>query len=31
MPVSFAGISLDPGEYLYVDADGIVVAERDLL
>ena len=29
--VSFAGISLDPGEYLYADADGIVVAERDLL
>ena len=29
VPVSFAGISLDPGEYLY--ADGIVVAERDLL
>ena len=31
VPVSFAGISLDPGEYLYADADGIVVAERDLL
>jgi regulator of ribonuclease activity A len=31
VPVSFAGISLDPGEYLYADADGIVVAGRDLL
>jgi regulator of ribonuclease activity A len=29
VPVSFAGISLDPGAYLY--ADGIVVAGRDLL
>ncbi len=31
VPVSFAGISLDPGEYLYADADGIIVAGRDLL
>ena len=31
VPVSFAGISFNPGEYLYADADGIVVAERDLL
>ena len=31
VPVSFAGISCGPGEYLYADADGIVVAERDLL
>ena len=29
--VSFAGIQFRPGEYLYADADGIVVAERDLL
>ncbi len=31
VPVRFAGISLDPGEYLYADADGIIVAERELL
>ena len=31
VPLSFAGISLEPGNYLYADADGIVVAERDLL
>ena len=31
VPVRFAGISFDAGEYLYADADGIVVAERDLL
>jgi regulator of ribonuclease activity A len=31
VPVSFAGISFEPGEYLYADADGIVVAERALL
>ena len=31
VPVSFAGIALDPGEYLYADSDGIIVAERDLL
>ncbi len=31
VPVSFAGISLGPGEYLYADADGIIVAERDLI
>ena len=31
VPVSFAGISFDPREYLYADADGIVVAEKDLL
>jgi regulator of ribonuclease activity A len=29
VPVKIAGISFEPGEYLY--ADGIVVAERDLL
>ncbi len=31
VPVSFAGITFTPGHYLYADADGIVVAERDLL
>ena len=31
VPVRFAGISFNPGEYLYADADGIVVAGRDLL
>lgn len=29
--VEFAGVSFSPGEYLYADADGIVVAARDLL
>lgn len=29
--VEFAGVSFAPGEYLYADADGIVVAARDLL
>ncbi|HSK99591.1 MAG TPA: ribonuclease E activity regulator RraA [Rubrobacteraceae bacterium] len=29
--VEFAGISFSPGERLYADADGIVVAGRDLL
>jgi regulator of ribonuclease activity A len=29
--VEFAGIAFYPGSFLYADADGIVVAERDLL
>jgi regulator of ribonuclease activity A len=29
--VSFAGINLRPGAYLYADEDGLIVAERDLL
>jgi regulator of ribonuclease activity A len=29
--VSFAGVSFDPGAFLYADGDGIIVAERDLL
>jgi regulator of ribonuclease activity A len=29
--VEFAGITFSSGEYLYADADGIVVAERDLM
>jgi regulator of ribonuclease activity A len=31
VPVGFAGVELFPGEYLYADEDGIVVADRDLL
>jgi regulator of ribonuclease activity A len=29
--VSFAGVTFAPGRFVYVDRDGIVVAERDLL
>jgi regulator of ribonuclease activity A len=29
-PVSFAGVTFTPGHYLWADADGLVVAERDL-
>lgn len=29
--VSFAGVTFRPGQYLYADADGIIVADRDLL
>lgn len=28
--VSFAGVTFEPGHYLWADADGIVTAERDL-
>jgi regulator of ribonuclease activity A len=28
--VSFAGVRIEPGQYLYADANGVVVAERDL-
>jgi regulator of ribonuclease activity A len=31
VPVGFAGITFTPGHYLYADADGILVADRDLL
>jgi regulator of ribonuclease activity A len=31
VPVRFAGITFTPGHHLYADADGIVVADRDLL
>ena len=31
VPVSFAGITFAPGNYLYADADGVIVAEWDLL
>lgn len=30
VPVSFAGVTLRPGHYAYVDADGIVVAPVEL-
>ncbi len=29
--VAFAGIAFAPGDHLYADADGIVVADHDLL
>jgi len=28
--VSFAGVRIESGQFLYADANGIVVAERDL-
>ena len=31
VPVEFAGVAFYPGSFLYADADGIVVAKRDLL
>ena len=31
VPVHFAGVTFAPGEYLYADPDGIIVADRDLL
>ncbi len=30
IPVSFAGVSFLPGQYLYADENGIVVAEKEL-
>jgi regulator of ribonuclease activity A len=30
-PVSFAGVTFSPGNFLYADGDGILIAERDLL
>jgi regulator of ribonuclease activity A len=29
--VSFAGVTFAPGSFIYVDSDGMLVAERDLL
>jgi regulator of ribonuclease activity A len=29
--VTFAGVTFQPGAYLYADADGVIVAGRDLL
>jgi len=31
VPVTFAGLTIVPGFYLYADQDGILVADRDLL
>lgn len=31
IPVSFAGVSFSPGQFLYADGDGILLADRDLL
>jgi regulator of ribonuclease activity A len=31
VPVTFGGVEFRPGDWLYSDEDGIVVAERDLL
>jgi regulator of ribonuclease activity A len=31
VPVTFAGVTFTPGDYLYADGDGIIVAERDVL
>ena len=30
VPVHFGGIEIRPGQYLYADTDGIVVADRQL-
>jgi regulator of ribonuclease activity A len=30
VPVFFAGAQIHPGQYLYADTNGIVVAKRDL-
>jgi regulator of ribonuclease activity A len=30
-PVSFAGVTVTPGDYLYADPDGVLVAPHDLL
>ena len=30
LPVSFGGVTFNPGEYLYADADGVLVAEKAL-
>jgi regulator of ribonuclease activity A len=31
IPVTFAGVTFSPGEYLYADEDGILVSKRSLL
>lgn len=31
VPVSFAGVMFRPGDYLYADEDGILIAKKDLL
>ncbi len=30
LPVTFAGITFFPGQYVYADADGVIVAEKKL-
>jgi len=30
LPLRFAGVSFRPGQYLYADANGVVVADQDL-
>jgi regulator of ribonuclease activity A len=30
-PVNFAGVTFTPGEYLYADTDGVIVAPRKLV
>lgn len=30
LPVTFAGITFFPGQYIYADADGVIVAEQKL-
>lgn len=31
VPVEFAGVTIQPGDYVYADLDGILVAKRNLL
>lgn len=31
VPVAFAGVTFAPGEHMFADRDGIIVADRDLL
>lgn len=31
LPVTFAGVTIEPGDWVYADANGVVVASRDLL
>ena len=31
VPLYLAGIDINPGDYLYADADGLIVADRELL
>jgi len=31
VPVTFAGVTFSPGDYLYADGDGVVVAARQLV
>jgi regulator of ribonuclease activity A len=31
VPVTFAGITIQPGDHLYADADGVIVAEKPLV